>query len=102
MNSTLDCFELSGPARIRAMFHPKLKISLADAGRVLGLSYTRVFRRLQEGTLALSVQTDENGRRFIRVDDLCAYLYPESIARPTVIPPATRRGPGRPRKTGGF
>ena len=84
------------------MFHPKLKISLADAGRVLGLSYTRVFRRLQEGTLALSVRTDELGRRFVCVDDLCAYLYPDAVARPNVTPAPTRRGPGRPRKTGGF
>lgn len=99
MNNNTEQFELSGPARIRALFHPRLIISLADAGKVVGLSYTRMFRRIQEGTLALPTRIGENGRRQVLVDDLASYLYPsypDSVPAP--LPPKKR---GRPRKDAG-
>ncbi|MHB8544886.1 MAG: hypothetical protein ACYC9S_12930 [Leptospirales bacterium] len=95
MNSTPDQFELSGPARIRAMFHPRQRIGLIAAGKVIGLSYSRLFRRLKEGTITLKVRKDEFGQMFILIDDLCDYIFPPAeAASPSSTTP---RKPGRPR-----
>ncbi len=107
MNSTPDLLELSGRARIRAMFHPRQRVGLIAAGKVLGISYCSLHRRIQQGKLALRVQRDEYDQMFVTVDDLAAYLYPNeqssqpSLSRseksPSPHPPAKRRL-GRPRK----
>ena len=72
-----DLYELSGRARIRAMFHPRQKVGLIAAGPVLGLSYPQLHRRIEQGKLALRIRKDEFGQMFVTVDDLAAYLYPD-------------------------
>ncbi len=105
MNSiTSDLLELSGRARIRAMFHPKQRVGLIAAGKVLGKSYPQLHRRIQQGKLSLRVQKDEFGQMFVAVDDLAAYLYPnEQSSQPSLpsSPPVSPKRPGRPRKEGG-
>jgi hypothetical protein len=96
MNSTPDLLELSGPARIRAMFHPRQRVGLIAAGKVLGISYCQLHRRIQQGKLALKVRKDEFGQMFVTVDDLAAYLYPDPDDQSTQTP--LQKRPGRPRK----
>ena len=102
MNYTSDLFDLSGPARIRASFGQAHKISLVQAGGPLDLTYSRLFRRVKEGTIALKVRKDEQGRMFVLVEDLITYLYgsdsKDSVSE-SKTPTTTKRGPGRPRKS---
>lgn len=99
MNPIMNQFELSGRARVRAMFAPRLKISLVEAGKVLGISYTRIYRREKQGKLDLRIRHDEYGKKFILVDDLAGYLFPEEqVSLPSPPPPDKKRAPGRPRK----
>uniref|UniRef100_A0A7C3LTF6 Uncharacterized protein n=1 Tax=Leptospirillum ferriphilum TaxID=178606 RepID=A0A7C3LTF6_9BACT len=102
MNSiTSELLELSGSARIRALFHPRQRVGLIEAGKVIGRSYPQLHRRVQQGKLSLRVQKDEYGQMFVTVDDLAAYLYPdESVQSP--LPSAPSVSPkrlGRPRKS---
>ncbi len=104
MNSTPDLLELSGRARIRAMFHPRQRVGLIEAGKVLGKSYPQLHRRIQQGKLALRVQRDEFGQMFVAIDDLAAYLYPDEQSSQPSLPPApsvSAKRLGRPRKTEG-
>ena len=103
MNSTPELLDLSGRARIRAMFHPRQRIGLITAGKVLGISYSQLYRRIQQGKLALRVQKDEFGQMYVTIDDLAAYLYPveensPSLPEKSPSPPPARKRPGRPRK----
>ncbi|MHB1286515.1 MAG: hypothetical protein ACYCYP_08150 [Leptospirales bacterium] len=94
-----DLYELSGRARIRAMFHPRQKVGLIAAGPVLGLSYPQLHRRIEQGKLALRIRKDEFGQMFVTVDDLAAYLYPDECSQPSETPSTTtKRQPGRHRK----
>ena len=99
-----DLLELSGPARIRALFHPRQRVGLIAAGKVLGLSYCQLHRRIQQGKLALKVRKDEYEQMFVTVDDLAAYLYPDPDEQPSQSPlpsplPTQKSKPGRPRKS---
>ena len=102
MNSTPELLDLSGPARIRAMFHPRQRIGLIDAGKLIGVSYSRLFRRIQEGKLDLKVRKDEYGQMYVTIDDLAAYLFPDDeqsqACHPSPSSVSTKR-PGRPRKS---
>ena len=93
-------YELSGRARIRAMFWPKQRVGLIAAGPVLGLSYPQLHRRIQQGKLNLKIRKDEFGQMYVNIDDLAAYLYPDEgyqfLDSPATPPKAK---PGRPRKT---
>ena len=80
MHYTQDQVDLSGPSRIRAMFSPAHRVSLHQAGKPIGLSYSRLYRRVKEGTISLKVQKDELGRMFISIEDLVSYLYPAKDA----------------------
>ena len=102
MNSiTFDLLELSGRARIRAMFHPRQRVGLIAAGKVIDLSYPQLHRKLQKGKLSLRVQKDEYGQMFVTVDDLAAYLYPDEQPSHSSLPPSppSRKKVGRPRKS---
>jgi len=102
MNSTPDLLELSGRARIRAMFHPRQRLGLIEAGTLLGKSYPQLHRRIQQGKLNLRIQKDEFGQMYVTVDDLAAYLYPDEETQSSEAPITTsKRRPGRPRKEGG-
>ena len=101
MNSTPDLLELSGRARIRAMFWPRQRVGLIAAGPVLGLSYPQLHRRIQQGKLALRIRKDEFGQMFVTVDDLADYLFPDESekASPSLPPPPAKKAkPGRPKK----
>ncbi len=98
-----NLYELSGRARIRAMFHPRQKVGLIAAGPVLGLSYPQLHRRIEQGKLSLRIRKDEFGQMFVTVDDLAAYLYPDPDDQPSQPalpspPPVSIKRPGRPRK----
>lgn len=98
MNDIKDLANLSfsGPNRIWAMFDPLHKVSLAKCAPVLGVSYSRLFRREKEGTLGLRVQKDELGRMFVAVQDLVEYLYPSNTSDPISDTPSQR--PAKTRK----
>lgn len=96
MNSTPELLELSGRARIRAMVHPRQRVGLIEAGKILGKSYPQLHRRIQQGKLSLRIRKDEFGQMFVTVDDLAAYLYPDPDDQSTQTPLQKRRG--RPRK----
>ncbi|MHB1758355.1 MAG: hypothetical protein ACYCT9_12765 [Leptospirillum sp.] len=103
MNINTDLLELSGRARIRAMFHPRQKVGLIGAGKVIGTSYAQLHRRIKQGKLTLKIRKDEFGQMYVNVDDLASYLYPDepkegskSSESPMTTP---QRKPGRPRKT---
>ena len=98
MNSTPDLLELSGPARIRAMFHPRQRVGLIAAGKVLGISYCQLHRRIQQGKLALKVRKDEFGQMFVTVDDLADYLFPSEDSESLPHQPAKKKV-GPPRKS---
>ena len=104
MKSTIqeDLYELSGRARIRAMVHPRQRVSLIEAGKILGISYPQLYRRIQQEKLDLRIRKDEFGRMFVTVDDLAAYLYPNEQSSPPPLPtspPGSIKRPGRPRKS---
>ena len=104
MNSiTSELLELSGSARIRALFHPRQRVGLIEAGKLIGLSYHQLHRRIQQGKLNLRIRRDEFAQMFVTIDDLAAYLYPDRdddhacpVSSP---PPPPKRKSGRPRKT---
>lgn len=98
-----DLYELSGRARIRAMIHPRQRVGLIEAGKVIGLSYPQLHRRHTTGKLDLKVRKDEFGQMFVTIDDLAAYLYPDNpeIASPTSLLPTQKTKSRRPRKTEG-
>ena len=98
MNSTPELLELSGPARIRAIFHPRQRVGLIAAGKVLGISYPQLHRRIQQGKLALKVRKDEFGQMFVTVDDLVDYLYPPNDFESLPSQPAKKKV-GHPRKS---
>ena len=96
-----DLYELSGRARIRAMVHPRQRVGLIEAGKLIGLSYCQLHRRIQQGKLTLRVQKDEFNQMFVNVDDLAAYLYPDegSQSSDSPMPKTTKKAkPGQPRK----
>ena len=104
MNTNTDLLELSGRARIRAMFHPRQRVGLIEAGKVLGKSYPQIHRRIQQGKLNLRIQRDEYNQMFVSIDDLAAYLFPdEQTSHSSLLPPSPasstpqKRKPGRPR-----
>lgn len=101
MNTNTDLLELSGRARIRAMIHPRQRIGLIEAGKIIGLSYCQLHRRYTTGTLDLIVRKDELGQMFVTVDDLAEYLFPDDRSGQTPLPSsppvAQKRKPGRPR-----
>ena len=103
MNTNTDLLELSGRARIRAMVHPRQRVGLIEAGKVIGLSYPQLHRRHTTGKLDLKVRKDEFGQMYVNIDDLAAYLYPdepEEGSKSSESPMTTaKRGPGRPRKS---
>lgn len=104
MNVNTDLLELSGRARIRAMVHPRQRVGLIEAGKILGKSYPQLHRRIQQGKLALRVQRDEFGQMFVAIDDLAAYLYPDEQSSQPHLPSSASvspKRPGRPRKEGG-
>ena len=86
---------LSGADALRAYFAPRMIIHMKEAAAVLNLSYSHFFRRLRDGTLNLKVRKNEVGERFVLLEDLILYLFPESASTPT----QTKRRPGRPRKS---
>ena len=97
-----NLYELSGRARIRAMVHPRQRVGLIEAGKLIGLSYCQIHRRIQLGKLTLRVQKDEFNQMFVTVDDLAAYLYPDEQSSPPHLPtspPVSPKRPGRPRKS---
>ena len=98
-----EMFELSGRARIRAMFHPRQRVGLIAAGKVLGLSYPQLNRRIHQGKLDLRIHRDEYGQMYVLVDDLAAYLFPsdnDSSQFPLPsFPSVSTKRPGRPRRS---
>jgi len=104
MNTNTDLLELSGRARIRAMFHPRQRLGLIEAGKIIGLSYPQLHRRHSTGKLDLKIRKDEFGQMYVTVDDLAAYLYPDeqsSLPHLPSSPSVSPKRPGRPRKEGG-
>lgn len=103
MNFTPDLLELSGPARIRAMFHPRQRVGLIAAGKVLGISYPQLYRRIQQGKLALKVRRDEFNQMFVTIDDLVGYLFPDESSQSPLpsSPSVSTKRPGRPRNVTG-
>jgi hypothetical protein len=91
-------FELSGPARLRAQFHPRHKVGLSDVAKVIGLSISRISRRRRAGTLNLRIRQDEFGRFFVLIDDLCDYLYPSHSIVSGIPSFPDKKKVGRPRK----
>jgi predicted DNA-binding transcriptional regulator AlpA len=94
---------LSGPDALRAYFEPRQILQLKESASVVGLSYSRFYRRIQAGTLSLKIRKNEIGERFVLLDDLIDYLFgpttdPASFPPPTGAP---KRKSGRPRKDGG-
>ena len=72
-------------------------LHMKEAAKVLNLSYSRFYRRVQAGTLNLKVRKNEIGERFVLLDDLILYLFPDVTDSASPPTPAKRR-PGRPRK----
>ena len=105
MNSiTSDLLELSGRPRIRAMFWPRQRAGLIEAGKLIGTSYAQLHRKIQQGKLGLRIQKDEYDQMFVTIDDLAAYLYPDDQSSQPPLPsshPSVKKRPGRPRKEGG-
>ena len=90
---------LSGPDALRAFFAPRQRLRLKESALCVGLSYSRFYRRIQDGTLGLRVRTDEIGERYVLLSDLIVYLFPEEQpAQPSITPPVKRKL-GRPRKS---
>jgi hypothetical protein len=84
------------------MVSPRFKLSLAEAAPLLGRSYSRLFRRVKEGTIDLKVEKDELGRMFIHVDSLVDYLYPSapSDSNPEPLSGKNKNKKGKPKTTG--
>lgn len=92
-------YELSGRARIRAMIHPRQRVGLIEAGKLIGTSYCQLHRRIQQGKLNLRIRKDEYDQMFVTVDDLAAYLYPDEGSQSSDSPMTSKKAkPGRPRK----
>ncbi len=98
MNYTSDLLELSGPARLRAMFFPKFKLKLSEVAPVLGLTYLQFYKRMKKGTISIHIKKENGGHPFVMVDDLIDYLYPADALSPSWRP-EPKKGPGRPRKS---
>ena len=98
MKSTPELLELSGRARVRAMFWPRQRAGLIEAGKVIGLSYPQLHRRIQQGKLTLRIRKDEFGQMFVTIDDLADYLFPSEDSESLPHQPAKKKV-GHPRKS---
>ncbi len=96
--STVTPTGLSGPDALRAYFAPRQVLRLKESAECLGMSYSHFFRRVQSGTLDLKIRKNEVGERFVLLDDLIQYLYPDDTSTEHQSE-AKRKKVGRPRKS---
>ena len=89
----------SGADGLRAYFAPRQVLRLKEAALILNLSYSHFFRRIQAGTLGLKIRKNEVGERFVLLDDLILYLFPESVTDSASAPTPAKKRLGRPRKS---
>lgn len=87
---------LSGVDFLRAYFAPRQRLRLKEAAGCIGLSFSQFFRREREGTLGLRIRKDEIGERYVLLNDLVSYLFPDEDSGHALMP--TKMRPGRPRK----
>jgi hypothetical protein len=99
-NINLSIFSLEGPAAVRAQFFPRQRITIIEAGKILGIGYHQIWRLNKAGRLRLRIRTCDADRSYILLDDLIQYLF--SSAENTVsshTKKTEKKKLGRPRKS---
>ncbi len=72
-------FTFSGPEALRAYFFPRQTIQIQEAARILGVGREAIYKRQWRGDESLRIRKRPgNGRQFILLDDLIAYLFPST------------------------
>ena len=91
-------FNLSGPAAVRAQFFPKQRISIIEAGKIMGVGYHQIWKLNKDGRLKLKIRTCDANRSYVLLDDLIEYLFsPTDDGEKTDT--ASKKKLGRPRKS---
>jgi hypothetical protein len=92
-------FHLSGPAAVRAQFFPKQRISIIEAGKIIGIGYHQLWKLNKSNRLRLKIRTCDAGRSYVLVDDLIEYLFSPTNDDGEKTDTASKKKLGRPRKS---
>ena len=94
-----EIYALPGPSGLRKFYFPRQRLTLAEASRILGISYIQLYRLDRSGTAPIHVRDDSNGTlRYVLLEDLIAYLFPGSGISAPAHPEIPHKKRGRPRK----
>jgi len=94
-----EIYALPGPSGLRKFYFPRQRLTLAEASRILGISYIQLYRLDRSGTAPIHVRDDGNGTlRYVLLEDLISYLFPGSGLSTPVLPETPHKKRGRPRK----
>lgn len=89
-------FWQNGPSLLRQHYFPRQRVTLGEAGRILGMAPTTFWRHFSRNEKsALPIRHDNSGR-YVLLDDLISYLF--GPGRDTPLPPTEGKKRGRPRK----
>ncbi len=92
-----EIYSLPGPSALRKYFFPRQRIKLAEAAKILGMSYVQLYRLDCVSQAPIPIRNEPGRERFVLLEDLICYLFPESSIPSQSIPlPPKKRG--RPRK----
>ena len=87
-----EIYALPGPSGLRKFYFPRQRLTLAEASRILGISYIQLYRLERSGTAPIHVRDDGNGTlRYVLLEDLIAYLFPGSRLSTPVLPETTHK-----------
>lgn len=95
-------FSLTGPAALRAHFFPRQRVSIKEAGKIIGVGYHQLWKLSKTGRLKLRIRTCDAGRSYVLLDDLIEYIF--SPSKTDAISSTTKtedqkKKSGRPRKS---
>ncbi len=95
INNDIDpaIFSLAGPAAVRSHFFPRQRISLKEAGKIIGLGYHQLWKLSKTGRLTLPIRICDAGRSYVLLDDLIEYIFSPSKTEDQ------KKKMGRPRKS---
>lgn len=93
-----EIYTLPGPAALRKYFFPRQRIKLVEAAKILGISYVQLYRLDCASQAPIPIRNEPGRERFVLLEDVIKYLFPESSTLPPLHFITTPKKRGRPRK----
>ena len=92
-----EIYSLPGPSALRKYFFPRQRIKLAEAAKILGMSYVQLYRLDCASQAPIPIRNEPGRERFVLLEDVICYLFPSSSASAPSTPSSPKKR-GRPRK----